>query len=145
MIQKYIQRPFLLFGRKFDIRVWVLLNHDLTVYLFREGYLRTSSEQFSLDVSNYFIHLTNNAIQKHSKEYGLLESGNQISFDHFKKHLALEGKEQEFDRILSKMKEYCYIVLNSAKNKLNPKQQKYCFQIFGFDYILDEHLKVWLI
>ncbi len=49
--------------RKFDIRVWVLVTHNLDVYFFKEGYMRTSSEEFSLD--NYddaFIHLTNNAV-----------------------------------------------------------------------------------
>ena len=145
VVQKYIQKPLLLEGRKFDIRVWVLLNYDFSVYFFKEGYLRTSSEPFSLDVSNYFIHLTNNAIQKHSKEYGIFESGNQISFDKFRAHLSQAGKASEFQNILHKVKEYCYTTLSSVKNKLNPKQQKYCFQLFGFDYILDENLKVWLI
>lgn len=30
-----------------------------------------SSEKYSAtDINNYFIHLTNNAVQKYSKEYG---------------------------------------------------------------------------
>lgn len=32
------------------------------------------------DIDNYFIHLTNNAIQKNSASYGLFENGNQLSF-----------------------------------------------------------------
>jgi hypothetical protein len=28
---------------------------------------------------------------------------------------------------------------------MNPHQHRYCFQIFGFDYILDDLYKVWLI
>ena len=42
VIQKYIESPLLINNRKFDIRVWVLLTHDLKVYFFKEGYLRTS-------------------------------------------------------------------------------------------------------
>lgn len=42
VIQKYIEKPLLIDKRKFDIRVWVLLTHDLKVYFFKEGYLRTS-------------------------------------------------------------------------------------------------------
>lgn len=42
VIQKYIEMPLLIWKRKFDIRVWVLVTHDLKVYFFQEGYLRTS-------------------------------------------------------------------------------------------------------
>ena len=66
MIQKYIERPLLIFQRKFDIRIWVLFTQD-KVYLFKEGYIRTASETFSIkesDITKPYIHLTNNAIQK---------------------------------------------------------------------------------
>lgn len=43
-------------------------------YFFKEGYIRTSSEEFKLDdLDNDFIHLTNNAIQKHCDSYGKYE------------------------------------------------------------------------
>lgn len=42
VIQKYIEMPLLIWKRKFDIRVWVLVTYDLKVYFFQEGYLRTS-------------------------------------------------------------------------------------------------------
>jgi hypothetical protein len=35
VIQKYMEQPLLYGGRKFDIRVWVLITHDLKVYLFK--------------------------------------------------------------------------------------------------------------
>lgn len=49
MIQKYIERPFLINSRKFDIRVWVLVSTELNCYFFKEGYIRTSSENFTTD------------------------------------------------------------------------------------------------
>tara|TARA_B110000285_G_C15134183_1_gene625739 strand:+ start:2462 stop:3022 length:561 start_codon:yes stop_codon:yes gene_type:complete len=49
IIQKYIERPFLIYNRKFDIRVWVLINQDMEVYFFKEGYLRTSAFGYKLD------------------------------------------------------------------------------------------------
>lgn len=33
----------------------------------------------------------------------------------------------------------------SARRKLNPNKRKQCFEIFGFDYIIDEDINVWLI
>ena len=86
VIQKYIEKPLLVKNRKFDVRVWVLLTHDLKVYFFKEGYLRTSCEDFSLkseDVWKPLVHLTNNAVQKQSDNYGQFEDGNQLSFDDF--------------------------------------------------------------
>lgn len=147
VIQKYIEKPLLLNSRKFDIRVWALVTHNMDVYFFKEGYLRTSSEEFSLgDVDNYFIHLTNNAVQKYSNNYGQFENGNQLSFPWFQKYL--EDIYPNFDfkvGILSRIKDLIYTSLNAVRKKLNPNERKHCFEIFGYDFILDETLKVWLI
>ena len=65
IIQKYIERPLLIYKRKFDIRVWVLLSQDHDLFFFKEGYLRTSSTEFGIDlenIDNAFVHLTNNAV-----------------------------------------------------------------------------------
>eukprot|EP00826_Nyctotherus_ovalis_P024513 TRINITY_DN1894_c0_g1_i4.p1 TRINITY_DN1894_c0_g1~~TRINITY_DN1894_c0_g1_i4.p1 ORF type:complete len:662 (-),score=152.89 TRINITY_DN1894_c0_g1_i4:443-2428(-) len=86
VIQKYVERPLLVHKRKFDIRVWVLVTHELKVYFFREGYLRTSSELFTLEkdsIAQRNVHLTNNAVQKHCNGYGQFEDGNQLSFAQF--------------------------------------------------------------
>ena len=72
IIQKYIEDPLLIKGRKFDIRVWVLINQNLDCYFFKEGYVRTSSSEYNTDASaldDDYIHLTNNAIQKNSPNY----------------------------------------------------------------------------
>jgi len=53
-------------------------------YFYEEGYLRTSSSEFSLyDLSDLFVHLTNDAIQKKNEDYGKFENGNKISYDNF--------------------------------------------------------------
>lgn len=64
IIQKYIERPLLIWGkRKFDIRVWVLVDHEMNAYFCREGYLRTASRAYRLTgLGDRFVHLTNNAV-----------------------------------------------------------------------------------
>ena len=77
--QKYMEAPLLIDQRKFDIRVWVLLTQDQKLYVFKEGYIRTSGSKFTLDknsITKPDIHLTNNAIQKNLKNYGKYEIGN---------------------------------------------------------------------
>lgn len=90
VIQKYIEDPLLIDNRKFDLRIWVLMTHERKVYVFKEGYVRTSCEPYSLkdcDVDKQYIHLTNNAVQKYSTEYGKYEDGNQLSFQVLEEYL----------------------------------------------------------
>jgi tubulin--tyrosine ligase/tubulin polyglutamylase TTLL9 len=64
-------------GRKFDMRVYVLVTHDMNLYFFREGYLRMTCAPYDLqNIENEYAHLTNNAIQRNCPEYGLQEDGN---------------------------------------------------------------------
>ena len=70
--------------RKFDIRQWALINHDGKCFMFKEAYVRTSSEHYDLSeakMDQVYIHLTNNAVQKYSKNYGKFEEGNIISME----------------------------------------------------------------
>ena len=76
LLQKYIEQPLLYNGRKFDIRQWVLLTHDKKAYFCREGYLRLSSTDFTLDNLDNSIHVTNNAVQQNKNEYSAHEVGN---------------------------------------------------------------------
>jgi Tubulin-tyrosine ligase family len=52
------------------------MTHNMQFYIFKEGYIRTSSTAFDLNDENPFVHLTNNAVQKFAKDYGTFESGN---------------------------------------------------------------------
>ncbi|CAD8114381.1 unnamed protein product [Paramecium sonneborni] len=139
VIQKYIQRPLLLDGRKFDIRVWVLVNHNFDIYIFNQGYARLSSEMFDLTQLDAFIHLTNNAVQKHSKNYGFFELGNQISYSELDYYTNGEFTKTVLPKIKS------IIVLSWMAVQHTFKKIKYSFEIFGYDFMLDENLKPWLI
>lgn len=77
----------LIHNRKFDIRVYGMLTStfgNLKGYFYEDGYIRTSSVEFDLeDLSNRFIHLTNDAVQKKSDDYGRFENGNKVSYQNF--------------------------------------------------------------
>jgi len=151
VIQKYIEKPLLINKRKFDIRVWVLLTTDLKVYFFKEGYLRTSCEDFSLeseDINKTFVHLTNNAVQKHSENYGQFEDGNQLSFEDFQKYIDEYYNEANINLdtdLIPKMKESIIISFKAAEKYILKDNNKSQFEIFGYDFMIDEDFKVWLI
>lgn len=50
VVQKYLEKPMLYGTRKFDIWVWSIWMPDGWVYFYKEGYLWTSSEEFTLDI-----------------------------------------------------------------------------------------------
>lgn len=37
------------------------------------------------------------------------------------------------------------MAFSSVNKKINQNHRKYCFELFGLDFIIDEDLKVWLI
>lgn len=57
IVQRYIENPYLIGGKKFDIRTYALVSsfYPLVVYIHRNGFCRFSNEQFSMnpkDISN---------------------------------------------------------------------------------------------
>ena len=74
VVSKYIENPFLMGGKKFDLRIYCLVTtfHPLKAYLYQQGFCRFCNEKFSVDVSdinNIYMHLTNVAIQKKYEKY----------------------------------------------------------------------------
>jgi tubulin--tyrosine ligase len=49
--------------------MWALFTNN-KVWLYKEGYVRTSCKEFNLKNTDKFIHLTNDAVQKYSTDYG---------------------------------------------------------------------------
>ena len=61
---------------------------QLKGYFYSDGYMRTSSKEFSLgNLQNKLIHLTNDAIQKKAEDYGKFENSNKLSYAEFQKYL----------------------------------------------------------
>ena len=154
VIQKYIEKPFLLHERKFDIRIWAVLTQESQGYMYREGYLRTSSEAFTLDetlLGSQYVHLTNNAVQKHGPMYGRFERGNQVSFEEFQRYLEMEGRQVNVrTELIPQLRHQVRLSLSAVfptqtLKKLNPLKRTYCFELFGYDFIVDEQLHPWLI
>ena len=147
ILQKYIERPFLYNGRKFDIRIWVLISHKMDIYIFKEGHLKASSVNYSLNNKNSFIHLTNYSLQKYNKNFSKYEIGNEISFETFQNFLdTSEHKNFNFKEcIIPKFKEIIELTAKASKTVINKCKKNYCFEIFGYDFMMDEDKNVYLI
>jgi len=148
--QKYIERPLLIHGVKFDIRQWFVVTDwgQLTIWNYKRSYIRFSTTRFTLDRLDTQTHLTNNAIQK---DFDLEEDLHEDipkekmwfseDFDNYLKKCGY-GKVWEkrifpaFQQILI---ETCLAAQDTAEHRKNS------FEIYGADFMLDEQLNPWLI
>ena len=111
VVSRYIDNPLLLFGHKFDLRVYVVVTcyDPLRVYVYREGLVRFATEKYNqsttpgtatngqLEEASVFAHLTNYSINKKNENYVQNEdaeeddSGFKWSFSAMQQHFKQEG------------------------------------------------------
>jgi hypothetical protein len=151
IIQKYIERPLLMRKRKFDIRCFALItsiNNNIQGYFYPEGYIRTSCKEFSTKSFNRFIHLTNDAVQKNSEEYGKFEPGNKISYCDFQNYLNAEypSHKVNFEKnINQQIRSIVSDTIQASYSIIDPHRKLHSFELLGYDFMVDQQFKVWLI
>ena len=145
--QRYIYNPLLLGGKKFDMRVYALVTcyNPLTAYLYRTGFCRFTSFKYSLnpeDLNNNQIHLTNVAIQKQSSTYDR-QIGGKWYFRELKTYLMGRYSEEQVNSMFDGIQNIiikCFYAVQSVIAK-----DRHCFEMYGYDILIDENLKPWLI
>ncbi len=148
IVQKYIEKPLLYHGRKFDIRVWAVATWKRELFGYRSGYVRTSSQAYTLDSGLVYVHLTNNCLQQLGNRYGAFEEGNTLGYDKFIQYLGEQFPKQKLDfegDIVARMKDLMIDSYLATKHELNPRKRANCFELLGFDFMIDEDFRVWLI
>ena len=149
MIQKYLEKPLLYQGRKFDIRIWVMFisNRENEIFIFKEGHLKAASLKYNPDSDDLFIHLTNYSVQKYHSNFSENEIGNEIPFYDFQHELDKNNSSKNFRKdIYPKIVKIIRLTGGGAKNgKMNFMNLKNCFEIFGYDFILDEDYNPYLL
>ena len=146
IVQKYLDNPLLYKKRKFDIRCYVLVDSNLNVFFCREGHLKGSSELYNINNTNKFIHITNHSLQKKSLKFEQYEYGNEMSYSDFKSFMKEENIPLEnFDKMIEQMKFLVKISFKSVGSKLLRITPVLCFEIFGYDFILDNDFRPWIL
>lgn len=46
---------------------------------------------------------------------------------------------------MSRIKDLIIDTILAVKNQLNPNKRKHCFELFGYDFLIDEDFRIWLI
>jgi tubulin polyglutamylase TTLL1 len=147
IIQRYLEDPLLIGGKKFDLRLYVLVTsyRPLKTYMYRLGFCRFCTVKYNSSMSemeNMFVHLTNVSIQKHGEEYNDSHGG-KWSIHNLKMFLeGTRGKEAN-DKLWD---EIHWLIVHSLK-AVQPvmSSDRHCFECYGYDIMIDRALKPWLI
>jgi hypothetical protein len=107
--------------------------------------VRLSSYAYTLDKMNYYIHLTNNAVQSSCAEYGALMKGNIFSVSELEDYARAAGKRPELPTFMAQIRETIRRAFDATHDILNPNLREHSFELFGFDFMVDEKFKVWML
>eukprot|EP00746_Dinoflagellata_sp_MGD_P039562 gnl/MRDRNA2_/MRDRNA2_19545_c0_seq1.p1 gnl/MRDRNA2_/MRDRNA2_19545_c0~~gnl/MRDRNA2_/MRDRNA2_19545_c0_seq1.p1 ORF type:complete len:528 (+),score=103.73 gnl/MRDRNA2_/MRDRNA2_19545_c0_seq1:319-1902(+) len=147
VVQKYLSDPLLIGGKKFDLRLYVLVTSyaPLVVYMYRSGFARFSHTRFSMnssDLSNAAVHLTNVSVQKNCDKYDERRGG-KWDLHHLKLYLISKEGLHKVNEMFCEIQNIVLFSLFSVQKSMI--QDKHCFELYGYDIMISETLKPWLI
>ncbi|CAB3379346.1 Hypothetical predicted protein [Cloeon dipterum] len=151
VVQKYIERPMLIYETKFDIRQWFLITcaQPLTIWMYRESYLRFCSQIFDLRNLHESVHLSNNAVQcryRNCERDKSLPDENMWDCYTFQTYLRSIGRADAWDEIIYPGMRTGIIGTMLASQDWLQDCQKNCFELYGADFLLSENdLQPWLL
>uniref|UniRef100_A0A670IFC1 Tubulin--tyrosine ligase-like protein 5 n=1 Tax=Podarcis muralis TaxID=64176 RepID=A0A670IFC1_PODMU len=145
---------------KFDVRLYVLVtSYDpLVIYLYEEGLARFATvryDQGAKNIKNQFMHLTNYSVNKKSGDYVSCDDpevedyGNKWSMSAMLRYLKQEGKDTtalmaSVEDLIIKTILSAELVIAAACKAFLP-HRGVCFELYGFDVLIDSSLKPWLL
>eukprot|EP00752_Nemacystus_decipiens_P018709 g16773.t1 len=143
VVQRYISNPYLVGGKKFDLRIYVLVTsfRPLTVYIYRDGFAKFSSARFSTDhahLQNELMHLTNHAVQRRGKAVG-----NKWRLKKFKIYVAMRHGRKAMDKLFWDIQALVVRTVRAVDRLVIHDAQS--FELFGYDVLVDETLRPWLL
>eukprot|EP00976_Prorocentrum_cordatum_P007692 153446-Prorocentrum_minimum.AAC.1 len=162
--QRYLAKPYLIDGKKFDLRIYVLVVScdPLRIFIYDEGLARFCTEEYTApseeNLQDVCMHLTNYAVNKHNDKFEFNsdaeagDSGSKWSLTGLREYF--DDKGEDFDTAWECIKDLIVKTLVSAQPILQhnyrsvlprPNTGMSCFELLGLDVMLDDKLKPWLI
>ncbi|MEQ2187784.1 Tubulin polyglutamylase ttll7 [Goodea atripinnis] len=201
IVQEYLDKPFLMEGYKFDLRIYILVTScdPLRIFLYNDGLVRMGTEKYhspneanlffaikdlaisyvccgaSLSAqSQLYMHLTNYSVNKHNENFErdeTMDKGSKRSISWFTEFLRINDYDvAKFWGDISVIKLCDAVVFfvpvscqelvvktlivaephvlhayRMCRPGQPPGSDSVCFEVLGFDIILDRKLKPWLL
>ncbi|BFZ06961.1 hypothetical protein BsWGS_10001 [Bradybaena similaris] len=160
IVSKYISSPLVIDGFKFDMRIYVAVtSYDpLVIYLYEEGLTRFATVKYEKNMKhmrNQCMHLTNYSVNKRSQDYvknddpDVEDYGNKWSMGAMLRYLRSEGKDTA--ALMMRIEDVVIKTILSVESSVATACKMFqpfrgnCFELYGFDILLDESLKPWVL
>lgn len=146
--QRYISDPLLLGGRKFHIRLYLVVTNlqPLRAIVHREGLVLLAASNYNNSPSSYSdlsIHLTNAAVadrtkHQHNANSMLLSDLWNLLREEY--HVDTRRIWQEITDIMAKL-----VLSEQCDKMLDVRTPGTCFDVIGVDILLNSHFKPFLL
>jgi len=157
--QQYITKCLLIDGFKFDLRLYVLVTScdPLRIFMFKEGLGRFATKKYQEPNNNNMdevcMHLTNYAINKNSSDFIRDDNtGSKRTIQAVCEWLIENGYDvnkmwSNIDDVVIKTLISCQPILKHNYRTCFPNHNvgSACFEILGFDVMLDNKMKAWVL
>uniref|UniRef100_A0A3B5L0U3 Tubulin tyrosine ligase-like family, member 7 n=1 Tax=Xiphophorus couchianus TaxID=32473 RepID=A0A3B5L0U3_9TELE len=163
IVQEYLDKPFLMEGYKFDLRIYILVTScdPLRIFLYNDGLVRMGTEKYhspnEANLTQLYMHLTNYSVNKHNENferYEAVDRGSKRSISWFIEFLSINNYDvSKFWEDISELVVKTLIVAEPhvlhayrmCRAGQPPGSDSVCFEVLGFDILLDRKLKPWLL
>ena len=161
VIQRYVGDPHLIDGYKYDLRVYVAVTcvDPLRVYVYREGLVRFATERYTdagEDLKRRCVHLTNYSVNVKTEAFAMGQGAEEDDVGHKWSLSALRRHFEEklgigFGETWARIKDVVVKTMMCVDDRMNVSAKMHvpdrrnCYELFGFDVMLDARLKPWLI
>jgi len=141
------------------MRIYIIVTcfEPLKAYIFQHGLVRLATQPYSTNTSTLkkrFIHLTNFSINKKADNYkkntgtGEEEMSSKWSLEELREEYEKMGIN--YDEVFKQIKHLCIKTLMAVEPQIttamrSTKHRNQCFEVYGFDVIIDQKLRPWLL
>ncbi|CCW64978.1 unnamed protein product [Phytomonas sp. EM1] len=147
IVSRYIANPLLIGGKKFDLRLYVLVTSfkPLVAYFHRAGFARFCATKYVGDqTSGHHLgsHLTNVALQKGDKHYNTTHGG-KWSLKNFLLYVQAHYGPYIASSLSLRIEFLIFHSLQAVSSVM--LNDKHCFELYGYDILIDENVMPHLI
>ena len=159
LVQSYLERPLLITGRKFDIRLYVLIPSisPIRVYIHDSGLARFCTHPYSEDgsISDLRMHLTNFSLNKFDKNFKRGDLNNEDienskwSLPYLLEYLGQQGVN--VDNLQEEIHRSIIATLIAGECEIRKYHRRLIrhrhtsYEMYGVDILLDENLHPYIM